>query len=353
MSQRGEWGRRALLAALGVLVAGAVLEAGVRLLGLAPELEPIVLDEPYASFVSSDNPLLRYVPRAGSGDINGYGLRDRDYDIAKAEDTFRVLVIGDSIAFGYCNPRESLAIPHTFPKVLERELGATPPAASARVEVINLGVSGYNTIQEVEFLRQKGLALDPDLVVVAYSLNDSRDHSRELKAFRRHGQWSVLRAWQTSASRSALSNSHLLRLLWYRLALLREGGRTLGTPSAAADARELGFERLRGLGERAGFDALVAIFPNFDDFEHYPHRAEHRETRRAAAEAGFGVLDLLPLFREASNGRSNALKGRCSSNHPNERGHALAGRSLADFIREAYQARSPAGAPSWGTPPAS
>ncbi len=46
-----------------------------------------------------------------------------------------------------------------FMKQLEQNLQKTLPTP---VEVINLCVSGYDTVQEVEFLSEKGLALGPD-----------------------------------------------------------------------------------------------------------------------------------------------------------------------------------------------
>ena len=207
--------QRSLLVVFGMLAATALLETGVRLLGLAPRIDPIVLDRPYATFISSPNPILRYVPKPGADGISAYGLRDFDYPLAKPDGTYRILVLGDSIAFGYCNPTEFIARDDTFPKVLERRLNDPPLPGIERVEVINLSVSGYDTAQEVEFLRVKGLAFDPDLVLVAYCLNDAEESSTELEGFREDESWETFELLGAEASEMLLMKSHLVRAIWY------------------------------------------------------------------------------------------------------------------------------------------
>jgi lysophospholipase L1-like esterase len=98
--------------------------------------------------------------------INALGFRDpRDYSLAKPPGTFRILVLGDSVTFGHGALHET-----TYPYLLEQQLEAWRP--DVRWEVWNLGVPGYNTAQELAYLRQIGPAAAPDLVVVGFFLND-------------------------------------------------------------------------------------------------------------------------------------------------------------------------------------
>ena len=53
----------------------------------------------------------------------------------------------------------------------------------ANTEVLNFGVSGYNTQQEVETLREKGLRYSPDLVVLAVCVNDALSHAGGILMF--------------------------------------------------------------------------------------------------------------------------------------------------------------------------
>ena len=51
---------------------------------------------------------------------NAYGLRDRDYPVAKPEGTFRIVGLGDSVMFGW-----GVAQDEPFLEVLERRLAET------------------------------------------------------------------------------------------------------------------------------------------------------------------------------------------------------------------------------------
>lgn len=103
--------------------------------------------------------------------ISSQGLRDVEHSIAADPNVFRVVVLGDSFMEAYqVELRESL------PRRLEDEL------APERVEVINLGVGGYGTLQESLALDEQGLRFDPDLVVLAfYAGNDLRNNSELLE----------------------------------------------------------------------------------------------------------------------------------------------------------------------------
>lgn len=322
--------QKAGLACAGLAVGLAILELGVRLLGLAPEIAPIVLDQPYAAFETSPNPILQYVPRPGSRDINARGLRDRDHSLEKPDGSFRVVVLGDSIGFGFCTPSDPLPREKTFAEVLERRLDADPPPGHSGAEVINLSVSGYDTIQEVEYLRVEGLAYEPDLVLVGYCLNDAQDASFELEALRQHERWGPVGALGSHALRGVFEASHLVRLLWYRLAKPERGT----NEQDAIDRRALGFDRLQDLADTGEFPTLVAIFPYLDGAPSYRHAADHRSTQRDANARGFAVLDLLPVFQRASGGYLPNLRGRCLGMHPDEEGHRVAALAIERSIRE-------------------
>ena len=77
--------------------------------------------------------------------INSDGFRDRRYARPKPTSVFRVLVLGDSITFGY-----GVEQAESYPKLLESELAEV--ARSVPVEVLNLGVGGYNPYNELERL---------------------------------------------------------------------------------------------------------------------------------------------------------------------------------------------------------
>lgn len=107
--------------------------------------------------------------------INSLGLRDRE-DITKEKPpgTYRIVVLGDSTTVGWGVPFEKL-----YPKLLEKSLNANPPSPNwKRYEVINTGIGNYNTAQEVASFKERWLALNPDLVLMAWYINDAEPTPR-------------------------------------------------------------------------------------------------------------------------------------------------------------------------------
>lgn len=109
--------------------------------------------------------------------INSQGLRDREHTKAKPANTVRIAVLGDSYAEALQLPMEK-----AFWAIIEARLRDCGSLQGQNVEVINFGVSGYGTAQELLTLRQKVWDYSPDIVLLAItSLNDITDDSRALK----------------------------------------------------------------------------------------------------------------------------------------------------------------------------
>lgn len=109
--------------------------------------------------------------------INSDGLRDREHAKEKPAGTLRVAVVGDSYAEAFQVGQDK-----AFWSVLERRLADCPALAGRPVEVINFGVSGYGTAQELLTLREKVWDYSPDVVLLAVTTNnDISDNLRALK----------------------------------------------------------------------------------------------------------------------------------------------------------------------------
>ncbi|MBF0215741.1 MAG: hypothetical protein HQL30_01975 [Candidatus Omnitrophica bacterium] len=104
-----------------------------------------------------------------SYDINSGGLRDREYPVEKGEGVYRILFIGDSFTEGYGVEAEKC-----FVKLLESKLNGE--SRSPRTfEVINCGIASNSPLLEYLFLKDKGLGMDPDMVILAYDPGDLYD----------------------------------------------------------------------------------------------------------------------------------------------------------------------------------
>jgi hypothetical protein len=109
--------------------------------------------------------------------INGQGMRDdREIQIQKPDNVFRIAVLGDSYAEAL-----QVDVARTFWRVLENRLMQCGYGGDKRIEVLNFGVSGYSTAQELITLKTRVVKFKPDLVLLAFlSGNDVRDNSREI-----------------------------------------------------------------------------------------------------------------------------------------------------------------------------
>lgn len=108
--------------------------------------------------------------------INRDGLRGPEVPMAKPPGTVRIAVLGDSFT-------EALHVPYeqSFCAVAERELNHCSALGNRRAQVIDFGVSGYGTAQELLTLREKVWRYSPDIVVLAMCTgNDVSDNSSAL-----------------------------------------------------------------------------------------------------------------------------------------------------------------------------
>jgi hypothetical protein len=151
----------------GIGVAIAIGEAAVRM--LVPAREFWAVPDVYRAV---DTPDVRYTYQPGlRGEAfgvdlrtNALGFRGPDWTSAKPDSGVRVALVGDSHAFGLGVPFAA-----TAGEVLA---GMLRRCGIARAEVLNFGVNGYNSRQELGVLRGYVLGFHPDVLVVLPTSND-------------------------------------------------------------------------------------------------------------------------------------------------------------------------------------
>jgi len=165
-----------LLAVLGFLLGGTVAEVALRIAGYsAPEFYSLDQTRGYALRPGTEG----WFQREGSAyvRINSDGLRDREHSTTKPPNVFRIALLGDSYPEAF-----SVAMENAFWSVMERKLQECDAFRGQQVEVLNFGVSGYGTGQELLTLREQVWKYSPDIVMLAVTTNnDVIDNSRVLK----------------------------------------------------------------------------------------------------------------------------------------------------------------------------
>ena len=251
--------------------------------------------------------------------INEHGFRGPGFSADKPDGVFRVMLLGDSFTFG-----EGVRFEDTFAVALERRLRVGLP----EVEVLNLGVSSWNTQDELRYLSRAGHRFDPDLVLVVFVLNDA-NYAGGLDLFEN------FRARYEASG--LLKNSYLASYVF--AAVAREiGGRRYveGLVGSALDEPKLWqisfgmLSRMKALSQKMGARFGVVIFPFMYQLdESHPFSPLHELVRHYCEEEEIPVLDLLTAFR----GQPYLdLWVHPSDQHPNEKGHAIAAEAMANFL---------------------
>lgn len=316
----------------------------------------------------------RHVPERGGRvhlRFNRDGMRGPDRRREPVEGVRRVAVVGDSMVVSVATDEED-----TFPSVLEREL----PGGPLRWEVLNFGVSGSSTGQELVLYRELASSYRPDVVVLAFcNWNDLGDNSRELTGGPRiyheldgEGRLVQLPFAPRRAVASLWLNRHSRFYAWQKQALqgLRERGREsarglqrgewifcVDPPPPAVRAwavTDALLRRFRAEVEADGARFLVVALPSAEQVYDeawaalvaragpWSDRIDPDEPERRLAElcraAGIELLTLTERFRAAVPGRSAAAVGELlhyrGRGHLTPRGHRIVALALEERLAD-------------------
>lgn len=297
--------KRAALSAASLLITLLALESALRLYGYHPP--PYLRRGTDYTLRPSGYPSLRYELAPGAAvnargkeiKINSQGFRGPEPSSDPARQ--RVIVLGDSITFG-----NNLALEETFPFQLQQQLSSR----GRNLEVLNFGVHGYDTLQEVSSLELRGLGYHPDLVVVAYCLNDVSVSSVSLEHIQR------MQSLRTARYNFLLA-SRLVALITESIETLRLKHWEKQVNDPAVFRREYA-NQIDSIGddetELLGLMAQAPTWPNstwYGDRDRVGRlRFGFRRLASLAQEHGFPVVVMIiPLLRDQGSANSQDKAG--------------------------------------------
>jgi hypothetical protein len=266
-------------------------------------------------------------------DVNSLGFRGPDVSPQKPTGTYRILGVGDSFTFGV-GVRE----PDTFLRRLESQFNGRENGR--RFEVLNVGVQGYNTRDEVLTLEGRWLAFNPDLVLINFYLNDAYDDSAFLNA----GQ--ALGIYDKPSSLAQMSRiydfwehrQHNKKITeWVREYYLshyfQNADQFLEAPGQIhvdwTDCKQA-LARATELAREHHFKLALILWPEIDEFDgKYPFEKVHEVVLNTCKSLSIPALDLREAFRTQ---RPRDLWVHPSDHHPNETAHKLAATAIEKFV---------------------
>ncbi len=105
--------------------------------------------------------------------VSAQRLRNRVVVTPKPAGVYRVLIVGDSVPFGW-----GVGEGEEYPRLLENELRKSPRADGRTYEVINGGSPGWGLAEEFFWLESTGITFEPDLVLHSIINNDIEAHPK-------------------------------------------------------------------------------------------------------------------------------------------------------------------------------
>jgi len=131
-------------------------------LAIRSEVWRFTRPDPEFGRLPKPNTTVEYPRHGAAFHTNSHGLRGPELPLAKPPGVRRIVVLGDSFAWGH-GVSEGLA----FPELMEALLPST--------QVVNLGVPGFSIRTEQRYFEQLGAAFEPDIVLLALCQNDIHD----------------------------------------------------------------------------------------------------------------------------------------------------------------------------------
>jgi hypothetical protein len=269
--------------------------------------------------------------------INDEGYRGREYPHARTPGKIRVLMLGDSLAFGYGVADEETS---------SRQLETIAPA----LEVVNLAVQGYGTDQALLRFEREGLLFNPHATVLNFCLaNDFNDNGarRAIYDGAYPKPYFTLEQDRLVLHEEQLRLSPVARLglfLHQRSIVFNELQRLVAKPPPVLEGpfaehppdRELTVALLRRFGEVArahGSRLIVAIYPTLREFMTPSRRP--RVIIEASGMEDVMRVDLRPLLEARGVNRQTYSEYAMDAGfHANARGHRVVAEILADLLRQ-------------------
>jgi hypothetical protein len=123
------------------------------------------------SFVFYDSSYNRFRGKPNAPDydfkLNSQGFKDLEFTVEKPAETYRILGIGDSFAYGV------VPYQYNYLTLLEKKLNQS----GRKTEVINMGIPGLGPRDYLSILVNEGLKLNPDRIVLSFYVgNDFLDN---------------------------------------------------------------------------------------------------------------------------------------------------------------------------------
>ncbi len=258
--------------------------------------------------------------------VNWAGFREKHLKSFTKNNTYRVIFLGDSFTFG-----EGVFLNDTFVKRVGTLLNEKK-INGKDIEIINLGIGGAATKNELEVYYEHARALNPDLILLQWNTNDFAVS----KISETHANLITGNYLQSYKIIEPINKSALLTYTWQVVQRKKLSNELISVNKQELELGRHNFYEILEIQKAVSednADFVLLIFPELYNLDNYPFSEIINSLSLFAKENNISTIDLLP---ELKNYEDRVLWVHPTDHHPNELAHEIASKKIYEFIDNTY-----------------
>jgi lysophospholipase L1-like esterase len=306
------------------IICVAFLEFASRVLKLHGDTDPTYyLSDPVLPFLMKPNSqgksiygkILR---------INNHGLRGPDIDLFKDIDKKRILILGDSVTFGYCLDYED-----TFSGILEKQLVSSKKFHG---EVINAGHIGFNIKDSANYYKIYGNKFNPDIIIIAVNSSDNTSQSLDYLikdgiSYSKNSKWIFIPPFIKNILRKS-SLYMTIGLVKARIEYRKVIAQSVDTSTSIIDSVKIDLKNLKKHAINFDTPLWIVAVPNERDVIKGEYQEKFLDDLRKYSEKlNIPFIDTLQDFKKDQ--QNYCLNDQA---HPSKVGHSIIANNLYEKV---------------------
>ncbi len=278
--------------------------------------------------ICKPSPILGYeiIPNSATG-VNSFGMVGQEHKLKKEQDTYRILVLGDSITEK-----------NWYVEKLQEKLNNSHQGLKYNFEVWNGAVMGYQVNQYAAYLKHKGLRYNPDMVLIGFCLNDLV--TLYYVFYKDENGFAIFYNPARELSKTIRLNEFLFKhSYFYRFLILKTENLIPNTKEKIPNPRDEGLYYLKiikDICQERKIPLLVAVFP------YLKNNGEYADYEKDKYKDIIGILealkiDYIDLHKDFPEEKRYKLRSEEDDYiHPNIEGHEIAANAIYEHLMENY-----------------
>jgi len=289
--------------------------------------------------------------------LNSQGFKDTEFT-KKQNDSYRILAIGDSFAFG------SVPYQDSFLSLIETNFNQLPTGKP--IELLNMGVPSIHPRAYWSILGLEGLAVDPDMLLLTFFVGDDFKGSKEQTIFHNSGLLNLAKKLTDRNKEPSEKIYHSVTTYCDTcqvmprdifLSIEMENSYLFNTGDRQFDEQLSNamyfIRKIRDLCKREGIELLVVIIPDvlqidmsvekfvkkkaFSDtiHSHWDITRPNRALTKQLRDENIAIFDLYPVLK-----KSPVALYKTDDVHWNLEGNRLAAESVFTELKNSHLAHS-------------